>query len=162
MGSKANIELKINGEVYEVAVEPKMTLLQVLRDVLGLTGAKEGCSGLGECGTCTVLMEGRAVLSCLILAIAAVGKDIVTIEGLAGENEIHPLQKSFIEHGAIQCCFCTPGMILSAKALLDRNPRPTEREVRRAISGNLCRCTGYAKIVEAVLATNLKSPCNEV
>lgn len=153
MANTVDVELKVNGEVYKVAVEPQRALSEVLRDTLGLTGAKEGCSGLGECGTCTVLMDGKAVFSCLILAVAAEGKEILTIEGLASEEKLHPLQKSFVKHGAIQCGYCTPGMILSAKGLLDANPKPTEYEVRRAISGNLCRCTGYAKIVKAILAT---------
>ena len=155
-----NIELKVNGQVYEVAVEPQRTLLEALRDIVGLTGAKEGCD-LGDCGACTVIMDGKAVLSCLILAAAATGKDIVTIEGLASEEKLHPLQKSFVEHGAIQCGYCTPGMILTAKALLDGNPEPTEQEVRKAISGNLCRCTGYTKIVEAVLATTTESSLSQ-
>ncbi len=152
MVGKVDIELKVNGEIHEISVEPQRTLLEVLRDDLGLTGAKEGC-GLGECGTCTVIMDGKAVMSCLVLAVAAVGKEITTIEGLSSQDQPHPLQKAFVEHGAIQCGYCTPGMIVSAKALLDANPHPSEYEVRRAISGNLCRCTGYAKAVEAIMAT---------
>lgn len=149
---KQLIELKVNGECYETAVEPRRTLLEVLRDNLGLTGAKEGCD-LGACGACTVLIDGKATLSCLTLAIDAQGKEISTVEGLAKEGKLHPLQQNFVDHGAIQCGFCTPGMVLSAKALLDENPHPTEEEVKKGISGNLCRCTGYTKIVEAVLAT---------
>ena len=148
---KQVIELRINGEVREVVVEPRTTLLHVLREDLSLTGAKEGCNA-GDCGACTVLMDGRPVSSCLTLAIEAQGKEILTIEGLDQEGRLHPLQQAFIDHYAVQCGFCTPGMILSAKSLLDRNPRPTEEEVREAISGNLCRCTGYVKIVEAILA----------
>jgi carbon-monoxide dehydrogenase small subunit len=148
---KQLIELRINGEGREVAVEPRTTLLHVLREDLGLTGTKESCNA-GDCGACTVLMNGRPVSSCLTLAIEAQGKDILTIEGLDQEGRLHPLQQAFIDHYAVQCGFCTPGMILSAKALLDRNPQPTEEEVREAISGNLCRCTGYVKIVEAILA----------
>ncbi|MDD3472597.1 MAG: (2Fe-2S)-binding protein [Syntrophaceae bacterium] len=146
---KKIIKLTINGESVEAAVEPNRTLLQFLREDLGLTGTKHGC-GLGDCGACTVIMEGRAVNSCLILAIQAHGKEIITIEGLAEGGRLHPIQQAFVDKGAIQCGFCTPGMILSAKALLDRNPKPTEMEIRTAISGNLCRCTGYQKIVEAI------------
>lgn len=148
---KQLIELNVNGEVYELAVEPRRTLLEVLRENLGLTGAKEGCD-MGECGTCTVLMEGRPVLSCLILAVESQGKEILTIEGLAKVGQLSALQQSFIDHGAIQCGFCTPGIILTAKAFLDENPHPGKEEVKRAIGGNLCRCTGYVKIIEAILA----------
>jgi aerobic carbon-monoxide dehydrogenase small subunit len=147
---KKEIILKVNGEEREVAVEPRQTLLDILRNDLGLTGTKEGC-GNGNCGTCTVLLDGKAVSSCLILAIEVEGQEITTIEGLAKSGEIHPLQKAFIEEGAIQCGFCSPGMILTAKAFLDANPHPTEAEARLAISGNLCRCTGYDKIVRAIL-----------
>lgn len=147
---KQLITLKINGESHEVAVEPSAILLDVLRDELELTGAKKACD-FGDCGTCTVLIDGRPVLSCLTLALDARGKNIVTVEGMAEDGQLHPLQQAFIEHGAIQCGFCTPGMLLSAKALLDQNPLPTDRDVREAISGNLCRCTGYKKIVEAIL-----------
>lgn len=149
---KQLIELKVNGEIYEMAIDPHRTLLEVLRENLGLTGTKEAC-GMGDCGACTVLMDGKPVLSCLTLAMDAQAKDILTIEGLAREGELHPVQKAFVEHGAIQCGFCTPGMIMSAKALLDKNPRPTQEEIKKAISGNLCRCTGYIKIIEAILAT---------
>jgi carbon-monoxide dehydrogenase small subunit len=147
---KISLELTVNGEKRSLDVKPNRTLLDVLREDLGLTGAKKGC-GEGKCGSCTVLMNGRPVNSCLMLAPQAEGADIVTIEGL-GDKEPHPLQAAFAEKGAVQCGFCTPGVILTAKALLDINPKPQEREVREAIAGNLCRCTGYSKIVEAVMA----------
>ena len=146
---KQLIELKVNGEAYEVAIQPWRTLLEVLRNDLGLTGAKRGCDE-GDCGACTVIIDGKTKLACLTLAIEAEGKEIETIEGLAKGGELHPIQEAFVEHGAIQCGFCTPGMILSAKALLEENPKPSEEEIRRGISGNLCRCTGYVKIVEAI------------
>ena len=149
---KQLIELKVNGDTYELAVDPHRTLVQVLREDIGLTGTKVGCD-LGECGTCTVHMDGKPVLSCLTLAIEAQGREIVTVEGLVKEGKLDPLQQSFVDHGAIQCGFCTPGMIMTSKALLDNNPSPTEEEIRRAISGNLCRCTGYVKIVDAIKAT---------
>lgn len=133
-----------------MAVEPRMTLLDVLRDNLGLTGTKKACD-LGNCGSCTVLLDSKPVVSCLLLAVDAQGKDILTIEGLAKNGQLHPLQQAFIDYTALQCGFCTPGMLLSAKALLDSNPEPTEDEVKEAISGNLCRCTGYGNIVEAIL-----------
>lgn len=148
---KQLITLTVNGEKYEVAVEPCQSLLQVLREVLHLTGTKEGCSE-GECGACTVFLDGQTVDSCLIFGLEAHGREVVTIEGLAKGDQLHPVQKAFAEYGAVQCGFCTPGMILAAKALLDSNPRPTEAEIRRGISGNLCRCTGYVKIVEAIKA----------
>lgn len=148
---KQMIELKVNGELYALMVEPNRTLLEVLREDLGLTGAKKSCDK-GTCGSCTVFLDGKPVPSCLVLAIEARGKDILTIEGLAVNGKLHPLQEAFIKHYAFQCGFCTPGMILAAKALLDENPEPTEEDVRKAISGNLCRCTGYVKIVDAVLA----------
>jgi carbon-monoxide dehydrogenase small subunit len=144
-----SIQFKVNDESISLEVEPHWTLLRVIRDELGLTGTKEGC-GEGDCGACTVLVDGRAVNSCLILAIDVDGKAITTIEGLAQGDKLHPLQKAFMEKGAVQCGFCTPGMILTAKALLDQNPHPTEEEIRFSIAGNLCRCTGYAKIVEAI------------
>lgn len=147
---KQLITLSVNGESCEVAVEPRTILLDVLREMLGLTGTKKACD-FGSCGSCTVLMDGKTVLSCLILAVDVQGKDIVTVEGMATDGQLHPLQRAFIDHGAIQCGFCTPGMLLSAKALLDENPQPTEEEVKQAISGNLCRCTGYHKIVEAIV-----------
>jgi carbon-monoxide dehydrogenase small subunit len=149
--AKLLIQLRVNDEDHDVVIEPNETLVEVLRNSLELTGTKQGC-GEGACGTCTVLLNGKPVRSCLTLAIEAQGKEIVTIEGLAEGGELHPVQKAFIEYGAIQCGFCTPGMILTAKAFLDENPDPTEEEVRRAISGVVCRCTGYAKIVEAILA----------
>ena len=153
---KKNLRLKVNEKEYQVEVVPWRSLLEVLRDELGFTGVKTGCEE-GECGACTVLVEGKAVNSCLMLARQAEGKKITTIEGLSGEGGLlHPLQEAFIEHFAVQCGFCTPGVLLSAKALLDDNPHPTEDEVREALGGNLCRCTGYVKIVEAVLAASEK------
>jgi carbon-monoxide dehydrogenase small subunit len=147
---KVKVHLKVNGLAYETEVEPRRTLLELIREDLELMGTKEGC-GLGECGTCTVLLDGRPIKSCITLAVQANGREVTTIEGLEkSDGTLHPLQQAFIDHGAIQCGFCTPGMILSAKALLDENPRPTELEVRQAIAGNLCRCTGYQKIVEAI------------
>jgi carbon-monoxide dehydrogenase small subunit len=143
------IQFKMNDDSISLEVEAHWTLLRMIRDELGLTGTKEGC-GEGDCGACTVLVDGRAVNSCLVLAIDVDGKAITTIEGLTRGNELHPLQKAFVEKGAVQCGFCTPGMILAAKALLDLNPLPAEEEIRFAIAGNLCRCTGYAKIVEAI------------
>lgn len=148
---KQLIQLKVNGEDCEVFVEPRKLLLDVLRDELNLTGVKEACQD-GSCGACTVLIDGKAIRSCLTLAIEARGKEILTIEGLARDGQLHPLQRAFIDHFAVQCGYCIPGMILSAKALLDENPDPTEKEVRVGLSGNLCRCSGYLKIVEAVLA----------
>ena len=148
---KRLIELTVNGATHEIAVAPNRTLLEALREDLGLTGTKCGC-GAGDCGTCTVLLDGDPVNSCLILAVQAAGHPITTIEGVANGLELHPVQQAFVEHGAIQCGFCTPGMVLSSISLLSHNPSPTEHEVRVGISGNLCRCTGYQKIVEAVLA----------
>jgi len=146
---KQLIKLRVNGESYELPVEPKRLLVDVLRDNLGLTGTKKACE-FGNCGSCTVLINGTPVLSCLTLAIEAQGKDILTVEGLARNGQLHPLQQAFVEYGAIQCGFCTPGMLLSVKALLDENPQPTKVEIKEALSGNLCRCTGYAKIIKAV------------
>ncbi len=146
---KSFIQLTINGQPVEAAVEANRTLLQFLREDLGLTGTKHGC-GLGDCGACTVILNGRPVNSCLVLAIQANGSEVLTIEGLAENGKLHPIQQAFVDKGAIQCGFCSPGMILSAKALLDANPRPSETDIRMALSGNLCRCTGYQKIVEAV------------
>ncbi|MCL4442166.1 MAG: (2Fe-2S)-binding protein [Firmicutes bacterium] len=143
------ITLTVNGQSYQVKVEPQALLVDVLRDKLGLTGTKKGC-GTGECGACTVLIGGDPVNSCLILAVRTQGKEITTIEGLGNPQHLHPLQKAFINNGAIQCGFCAPGMLLSAKALLDQNPNPTEKEIRQGIAGNICRCSGYAKIVKAV------------
>ncbi|MEN6593736.1 MAG: (2Fe-2S)-binding protein [Clostridiaceae bacterium] len=142
--------LTVNNRIFDVQAKPNATLLSVLRDQLDLTGAKCGC-GTGDCGACTVLLDGEAVRSCIVPVKNAVGKQILTIEGLARGSELHPIQRAFVERGAIQCGFCTPGMILAAKALLDQNPNPTEDEIRAAIRFNLCRCTGYARIVDAVL-----------
>ena len=142
---------RVNGRLYEVIIEPQMLLIDVLRDKLGLMGVKYAC-GTGDCGACTVLVDGKPILSCLTLAVTAKNKDILTIEGLAQGNTLHPIQQAFIDHGAVQCGFCTPGMILAAKALLDENPTPTREDVKLALDGNLCRCTGYVKIVDAVLA----------
>lgn len=147
---KQLITLNVNGETHELAVYPWRTLLEVLREELKLTGAKKGCDK-GDCGACTILMDGRAVLSCLMLAVSCQGREILTIEGLAeNKDNLHPIQKAFVEKGAIQCGYCTPGMILTAKALLDDNPNPTRDQIKRGISGNLCRCTGYTKIIEAI------------
>jgi len=148
---KYPVKLQVNGITYEASVEPHTTLLTLLRDHLGLTGTKWAC-GTGDCGACTVIVDGRAVTSCLVLALDANGRQVLTIEGLARDGELHPLQQAFIEHGAVQCGYCTPGMIMMAKALLDENPHPSEEEVRSALRGNLCRCTGYNKIVDAILA----------
>ena len=150
---QVEIVLNVNGINYTVAVEPQRTLVEVLRDTLGLTGTKKSCSE-GECGACTVLMDGKPATSCLILALDAQGKEITTIEGLSEGEKLHPIQEAFLKHGAIQCGFCTPGMVMSAKALLDEHPKPTATEVRKAISGNLCRCTGYQQIVDAILAAS--------
>ena len=147
------IVLKVNGTSYQVSIEPWRTLVEVLRENLGLTGTKKSCNE-GECGACTVLMDGRPVSSCLVLAMDAQGKEILTIEGLSEGEKLHPIQEAFLKHGAIQCGFCTPGMVMSAKALLDENPKPTVAEVRKAISGNLCRCTGYQHIVDSVIAAS--------
>ncbi|WP_054936752.1 (2Fe-2S)-binding protein [Moorella stamsii] len=144
------IKLKVNGQEYQVEAPADITLLELLREYLSLTGTKEGC-GKGECGACTVLMDGQAVNSCLVPAAKAEGSEVLTIEGLASpDGRLHPLQEAFISEGAVQCGFCTPGMIMSAKALLDQNPHPTREEIKVALSGNLCRCTGYAKIITAV------------
>ena len=148
---KRLITLNVNGKQHEVAIEPRQSLLQVLREELHLTGTKEGCSE-GECGACTVILDGRMVDSCLIFGLEANGCEVMTIEGLAADDELHPVQQAFVDCGGAQCGFCTPGMILAAKALLDRNANPTEEEIRWGISGNLCRCTGYVKIVEAIQA----------
>ncbi len=145
------ITMVVNGTSVVLRTKANRTLLSILREDLGLTGVKEGC-GIGECGACTVIMNGKAVNSCLVLAPKADGAEILTIEGLANGDELHPLQEAFITHGAVQCGFCTPGMILSAKALLDENPHPTRLEIREGISGNLCRCTGYQQIVDAIEA----------
>jgi carbon-monoxide dehydrogenase small subunit len=146
---KQVLRLTVNGEDYELLSAPNRTLLDVLRDDLGLTGSKKGCDS-GECGACTVLLDGLPILACITLAFEVEGKRIDTIEGIARGGRISPLQKAFIEHGAIQCGFCTPGMVLSASALLRSSPAPTVEDIKRSISGNLCRCTGYLKIVEAI------------
>ena len=146
---KKLVQLKVNQKSYQVAVEAHHTLVQVLREELGLTGTKIGCAE-GDCGACTVLLDGQAVNSCLVLALQADGHEITSIEGLAEGNQLHPLQQAFVEQGAIQCGFCSPGMILTAKQLLDKNPSPSAAEVRAGIAGNLCRCTGYQKIAEAI------------
>jgi aerobic-type carbon monoxide dehydrogenase small subunit (CoxS/CutS family) len=143
------VRMKVNGDWKEASVQPETTLLEVLRETWGLTGAKRGCDE-GDCGACTVLLDGKPVNACLLLAIRIDGREITTIEGLGKEDRLHPLQSAFIHHGALQCGFCGPGMILSAKALLDSNPNPTEAEIRQALAGNICRCTGYSKIIEAV------------
>ncbi|MEW6523020.1 MAG: (2Fe-2S)-binding protein [Bacillota bacterium] len=141
--------MKVNGESKSARVPAEITLLEFIRDVLGLKGTKEGC-GEGDCGACTVLMDGQPVNSCLILALQAQGAEILTIEGLGTPGQLHPLQEAFVAAGAVQCGYCTPGMLLSAKALLDRNAHPSREEIRTALSGNLCRCTGYQKIISAV------------
>ena len=152
------IVLKVNGTNYKVSIEPCRTLVEVLRDTLGLTGTKKSCSE-GECGACTVLMDGQPVASCLVLAIDAQGKAILTIEGLSEGEKLHPIQEAFLKNGGIQCGFCTPGMVMSAKALLDEHPKPTPAAVRKAIVGNLCRCTGYQQIVDSIMdASRVMSP----
>jgi len=150
------MEIKLNGELRKVDVSPWETLLEVLRNKLGATEVKNGCSK-GDCGACAVILDERPVNSCLTLALQANGKEVVTLKGIGTEEKLHPLQKCFIERGAIQCGFCTAGHIVSAKALLDKNPRPTRDEIREAISGNLCRCTGYKKIVEAIEGAALEA-----
>lgn len=147
---KKMIALKVNQETFEIAVDPHRTLLEVIREQLNLTGTHKGCDE-GECGACTVLMDGKPVTSCLVLALEAEGKEITTIEGLAEGESLHPLQESFVNKGGIQCGFCTPGMILTAKAFLDENPDPTPEDVKKVLSGNLCRCTGYTQIIESVM-----------
>jgi len=153
------ITLKVNGIDYLVQVEPRRTLVEVLRENLGLMGTKVSCNE-GECGACTVLMDGRPAASCLVLAVDAQHKKIVTIEGMSTGEKLDPIQEAFLKHGAIQCGFCTPGMVMSTKALLDENPQPTALEVRQAISGNLCRCTGYQQIVDSILAVSQKAAGN--
>jgi aerobic carbon-monoxide dehydrogenase small subunit len=152
---KRLINVTVNHKKYELAVDPNMTLADMIREELKLTGTKKGC-GLGECGACTVLLDGKPVSSCLVLTLEADNRDVVTIEGVETEKGLHPIQQAFVEKGAIQCGFCTPGMVLSAKALLDENPHPDEHDIRKAISGNLCRCTGYQKIVEAVQSVSVR------
>jgi len=159
--NKLTVELTINGEKRKVETTSSTRLLDLIRDDLCLTGTKEGC-GKGECGACTVIMNGELVASCLVLAPQADGVTITTIEGIGNEKKLHPIQRAFIETGAVQCGFCTPGMILAAKKLLEENPHPTEEEIKRGISGNLCRCTGYQKIIDAIkLAANRLSTRDE-
>jgi carbon-monoxide dehydrogenase small subunit len=150
MSDKVRVRTRINSEVVEFLCEPRQSLLEVLREGLGLTGTKEGCNN-GNCGACSVILDGLLVNSCLVLAVEVEGKSVTTIEGIASPEGLHPLQQKFIEHTALQCGICTPGFIVAAKALLDHNPNPTEQEVRHWLAGNLCRCTGYDKIVRAVL-----------
>jgi carbon-monoxide dehydrogenase small subunit len=151
---KKTISFVLNGEATEVEIDLHLTLSQLLRDHLELTGTKEGC-GMGECGACTVLLDGKSVNSCIFPAMEVDGKSVITIEGLTdAQGKLHPIQRAFIDHGAIQCGFCTPGMVLSAKALLDENPKPTDEEIRHGIAGNLCRCTGYLQIVQAIKAAS--------
>ncbi|MEW6667113.1 MAG: (2Fe-2S)-binding protein [Thermodesulfobacteriota bacterium] len=148
---RKEIKFVLNGKIHELKVSPWRTLLEMLREDLQLTGTKEGC-GQGECGSCTVILSGKTVNSCLVLAVEAEGQEITTIEGLAEGGKLHPIQEAFVEQAGMQCGFCTPGMILSAKALLDRNPLPSPAEIREGISGNFCRCTGYTKIIESISA----------
>ena len=150
---KDAIKLKVNGDDHELLVSPNSTLLEVLREKLGLTGTKQGCD-LGACGACTVLVDGESHLSCIMLAVDAVGKEIITIEGLQENGRLDSLQVAFVEKGGLQCGFCTPGMILTAKSILDEEPHPTEETIKRKMAGNLCRCTGYKKIVEAVMTVS--------
>jgi aerobic carbon-monoxide dehydrogenase small subunit len=148
---KKLLRIRVNGEDFEIFIEPWKSLTDLLRDELNLTGVKIGCNE-GQCGSCTVLIDGKPVKSCLVLAPMVNGKEILTVEGLSNDGRLHPLQEAFIKHFAVQCGFCTPGFILAAKSLLDENPNPTEEEIRKWLAGNLCRCTGYVKIIEAVLA----------
>jgi carbon-monoxide dehydrogenase small subunit len=146
---KRKIVLNVNNDNYEVDIEPGRLLADVIREDIGLTGTKKGCE-IGVCGACTVLLDGKAVSSCLMLAVHAVGKKIMTIDGLMKDGELHPLQKAFVDYGAFQCGFCTPGVLMASKAMLDENPHPAEHEIREGLNGNLCRCTGYAKMVDAI------------
>jgi len=146
---KTQIRLKVNGFEYDILAKPNRTLLDVLREEIGLTGTKRAC-GKGACGACTVIMDGEAILSCLVLAVQAQGKDILTIEGLSKDGKLDPLQDAFVKYGAIQCGFCTPGMIMTSRGLLNKTAQPSEEQIKRGLSGNLCRCTGYVKIIEAV------------
>ena len=156
MPDKQILRMNVNGKPVEVLVDPSWTLLRVIREELKLTGTKKGC-GQGDCGVCTVIMNGKAVNACLVLALQAESKEIETIEGLGTMETLHPLQKSFIMNGAVQCGFCTPGMLMSALALLRKNPNPSVAEIKTAISGNLCRCTGYAKIIKAIQEASKRS-----
>ena len=151
MSVKQTVRLKVNGDVYNLEIPAHRTLLSVIRDEIGLTGTKEGC-GTGDCGACTVLLDGKPVNACLVLAVEARDREVTTIEGVAGDGALHPVQQAFVEKGAVQCGFCTPGMVLSAVALLKENPRPSRDQVKHAIAGNLCGCTGYVRIVDAVVA----------
>jgi len=148
---RKEIRLTVNGQLYELYIKPKVLLVEVLRDHLGLTGTKRGCS-CSACGACTVILNGMAVKSCSILALQANGGEVLTVEGLAKKTELHPLQKAFLDYGSVQCGFCTPGMLMSARALLDKNPTPTKEQIKEAIDGNLCRCTGYNSIIRAITA----------
>ena len=148
---KKELKITVNGDLYHLLVAPHRTLLEVIRDDIDLTGTKSGCE-MGECGACTVLLNGKSVNSCMVLAHEANGQEVQTIEGLASGNSLHPIQEAFVEHGAIQCGFCTPGMIMSTKAVLDRNPKADRKEIEKGLRGNLCRCTGYVKIAAAVEA----------
>jgi aerobic-type carbon monoxide dehydrogenase small subunit (CoxS/CutS family) len=153
---KTQVRLQVNGFAYDLLIRPHWTLADVLRDELGLTGTKKGCDK-GECGACTVIVDGEAILSCLVLAIQMQGKRILTIEGLSQEGRLDALQDAFVQYGAIQCGYCTPGMIMTASALLSKNSRPSEEEIKKALSGNLCRCTGYVKIIEAVKKASIQA-----
>lgn len=148
---KQQIELKVNGQIYEIEIQPWKTLVDVLRDQLYLTGTKVSCNE-GHCGACTVIIDGEAVNACLMLAMEAQGKEILTIEGLSEGGDLHPIQESFVTYGAVQCGFCTPGMIMATKAYLERNPAPSDEDLKKALAGHLCRCTGYVQIIEAVRA----------
>ncbi len=157
---KHQIRLKVNGELHDILVEGRRTLLQVIRDDFGLKGTKKGCEE-GECGACSIIMDGKLMNSCLVLAVEADGKEITTIEGLREGEKLHPLQLSFMERGALQCGYCTPGMILAGKVLLEEKPNPTEEEIKKGIEGNLCRCAGYTKIIEAIRAAGQKMSTDE-
>ena len=148
---KKQLQLTVNGQLRQVFVEPFYSLLDALRDGLHMTGAKKGCDE-GDCGACTVILNGKPVTSCMVLALGAHDAEVTTIEGLESRNELHPVQQAFVDHGGLQCGFCTPGLVMAATALLEENPAPTEEEVKIAIGGNLCRCTGYSKVVEAIMA----------
>jgi aerobic carbon-monoxide dehydrogenase small subunit len=150
MPTKVYVQMRLNGEEVEFLCEPRQSLLEVLRDVLGLTGSKEGCNN-GNCGACSVILDGVLVNSCCVLGVETAGREVTTIEGIASPDGLHPIQQKFLEHAALQCGICTPGFIVAAKALLDKNPHPTEHQVRYWLAGNLCRCTGYDKIIRAVL-----------
>jgi carbon-monoxide dehydrogenase small subunit len=150
MATKVRVSAKVNGEEVDFLCDPRQSLLECLRDVLSLNGTKEGCND-GNCGACSVLVNGRLMNSCLVLGVEIEGQEVVTVEGLAGSGRLHSLQEAFLDNGAIQCGYCTPGMLMASKALLDRNPSPTEEEIRFWLAGNLCRCTGYEKIVRAVM-----------